>query len=59
MDYFEKLTSKDIGPGGYRCSCCNPFRGHRNSNYGLKNYRRLARRRLKQSLPKEIQDSLR
>lgn len=27
MDYFKKVQTENIGPGGFKCPCCNSFFG--------------------------------
>jgi hypothetical protein len=42
------MKDKDIGPGGYKCSCCGPLPKDRPQ------FRRTKRRRQKQALKKEL-----
>jgi hypothetical protein len=48
MDAFKKHAK--VGPGGIKCACCGPAPGKER-----KELRRLARRRLKQELARELQ----
>jgi hypothetical protein len=47
MDAFRVYSNKEIGPGGYLCTCCGPAPKER------KKLRRRTRRRLKQADLKE------
>jgi hypothetical protein len=45
MDDFNRCTSREIGPGGIKCPCCNRFRAKNRKLAGLS---KLRRSRLKQ-----------
>ena len=49
MDKFNKVSNKECGPGGLKCSCCGPAPGK-----DRKKLRRRVRRRLKEITRKEI-----
>lgn len=53
-DIFKFNMMKNIGSGGLKCPCCNPFRGKlKNSHIGKTNkLNKLARTRLKRELKK-------
>lgn len=50
MDDFIKAQSKDVGKGGYRCSCCCPVGGKR------KAIQKRARTRLKFNLVVRVKE---
>ena len=52
MDKYKAKMMKNIGPGGFKCSCCNPSRGKlKNSHVGKDNsLNKLARTRLKREI---------
>ena len=49
MDAYKAKMMKPIGPGGFKCSCCNSSRGKLKNNHVGKNnsLNKLARRHLK------------
>ena len=49
MDDFRKKQWEPIGPGGFRCNCCNDYHGKRK-----KKLNKLARSRLKKETEKEM-----
>jgi len=55
MDAFKHYMFKDIGPGGFKCPCCNRSRGKtKNSHVGKGNrLNKKARRKLKEETKKE------
>lgn len=55
MDNYKAKMMKNIGPGGFKCPCCNSSRGKlKNSHVGKDNsLNKLARTRLKRELLKE------
>lgn len=58
MDLFKKEQMKCIGPGGFHCPCCNPYRGKTKSKHVGKvgSLNRKVRSKLKEQLRKEIAD---
>ena len=50
MDTFNKLSCKDCGPGGMKCTCCGPPPGPQR-----KRLRRRIRSRFKEFTRKELQ----
>jgi len=59
-DQFKAKQFKDIGPGGFKCSCCNMSRGKLKNSYAGKDnsLNRIARSRLKQELHKELRGEI-
>lgn len=55
MDKYKSKMFKRIGPGGFKCSCCNYSRGKlRNSHVGKDNsLNKLARLKLKEDMKKD------
>ena len=53
MDNYKEKQMKDIGPGGFKCSCCNPFN---NKDRSMLNKR--ARARLRAEDEKEFNKTL-
>jgi hypothetical protein len=59
MDKFKSEIFKQCGCGGLFCKCCNDtYSGsrHHSARYSKKNYRRIARTRMKLELKKEISE---
>jgi hypothetical protein len=52
MDLFKCEQMKDIGPGGFKCNCCNDSRTTKKGK--LKHLNKKARKSLKNKLMKEI-----
>lgn len=52
MDNYKAKMMKNIGPGGFKCPCCNSSRGKlKNSHVGKDNtLNKLARTRLKREI---------
>lgn len=56
MDLYKSKMMRRIGPGGLKCSCCNPSRGKlKNSHVGKDNsLNKRARRLLKLETQQEL-----
>lgn len=60
MDAFKTCMYQTIGPGGFKCPCCNlgrpSNRGSKKAAKARKIGRRRARRKLKENLKQETEE---